>query len=127
MEQTILQLHMKAANLRHWLRKSNCPEIIRQFKSLFNKAFVPVNAEPIPTKSPLPKSPHEVADHTHNSINYSCAAMHLGNSLVLYYPTALSATPVAGSIQKITLSSNGVLLSIRCQAPLLPGQHDPFR
>lgn len=118
---------MRAANLRRWLRRSNCPEIIRQFKRLFDKAFVSVNAEPAQTNIPLPKSPRDVAHRTHNGINYSHASTHLGNSLVLYYPSAHSVTPVPGSIEKITLSSEGVLLSIRRQAQLSPGQYDPFR
>jgi hypothetical protein len=123
----MLRSHMRAANLRRWLRRSNCPEIIRQFKSLFDKAFISVNGEPPQTNIPLPKSPREVAHRTHNGINYSRASTHLGNSLVLYYPSAHSVTPVAGSIEKITLSSKEVLLSIRRQAQLPPGQHDPFR
>ncbi|RDB28284.1 hypothetical protein Hypma_001412 [Hypsizygus marmoreus] len=52
---------------------------------------------------------------------------HLGNSLVLYYPSSLSTTPVAGSIEKITISSSGVQLAIKRQARLPPGLYDPFR
>lgn len=118
---------MRAANLRRWLRRPNCPEIIRQLKTLFDKAFSPVNEETAQTSTPIFNSPHEVAHYTHNGFNFSRASTHLGNSLVLYYPSASSVRPVAGSIEKINVSSNGVQLSIRRQAPLLPGQYDPFR
>lgn len=118
---------MRAANLRRWLRRSNCPELIRQFKILFDKAFSPVGMEATQTKRSLPSSPCEVAHYTHDDTNYSRASTHLGNSLVLYYPSAHSTIPVAGSIENITLSPGGVQLAIRRQAPLPLGKHDPFR
>lgn len=120
---------MRAANLRRWLKRSDCPKIIRQFKSLFDKAFSPVNQEATKDNTPLPNTPHprEIAHYTHNGFNFSRASTHLGNSLVLYYPSAFHTTPVAGSIEKITASSSCVQLSIRRQAALPKGQHDPFR
>lgn len=119
---------MRAANLRRWLRRSDCPAIIRQirqFKSLFDKAFS-TSKETNRTNVHLSNSPHEVAHYNYDGYNFSRASTHLGNSLVLYYPSASSVTPVAGSIEKITVSSAGAMLSIRRQAPLLPGQYNPF-
>ncbi|KAF9455317.1 hypothetical protein BDZ94DRAFT_1327639 [Collybia nuda] len=127
LEQTILRSLMRAANLRRWLRRSDCPEIIRQFKNLFDKAFSSVSPEETTPNIPLPHVSREVAHYTHNGYNYSRASTHLGNSLVLYYPMASSVMPVAGSIEKMTVSAKGVQLLIRRQAPLPAGQYDPFR
>lgn len=104
--------------------RSNCPALIRQVKVFFDKAFSP--GTHVPTKCP-PNSSREAAHHVHGNINYSRASTHLGNSLVLYYPTANSTTAVVGSIDKITLSPDGAQLLITRQAPLPPGGYDPFR
>ncbi|KAF9544839.1 hypothetical protein CPC08DRAFT_616641, partial [Agrocybe pediades] len=126
MEQTILKSYTKGANLRRWLRRPDCPEVVRQFKHLFDKAFSPhihPDSEPRTDTGPIPV---EVAHYRHNSVNYSRARTHVGNSLVLYYPTPRSTSPVAGSIQKITTSSQGVRVYVQRQALLPPGQNDPF-
>lgn len=70
--------------------------------------------------------PVEVAHYRHNGVNFSRAKTHMGNSLILYYPTPDSVSPIAGSIQKITTSNIGVRLHIQRQTSLAPGQCDPF-
>lgn len=113
--------------MRRWLRRPECPEVIKQLKVLFDKAYssqFQPDSEPSQMKiSPLPI---EVAHYRHNGVNYSRATTHLGNSLVLYYPTGDAVSPVVGSIQKITTSKTGVRLHIQRQAPLKAGQRDPF-
>ncbi|KJA16575.1 hypothetical protein HYPSUDRAFT_1064401 [Hypholoma sublateritium FD-334 SS-4] len=126
LEQTILESYSKGANLRRWLRRSDCPEVIRQFKVLFDKAFsshIHADSEPRLNSGPLPV---EVAHYRHDGVNFSRAKTHMGNSLILYYPTPTSASPIAGSIQKITTSNQGVRLHVQRQASLEPGQRDPF-
>ncbi|KAF9555250.1 hypothetical protein CPC08DRAFT_611241, partial [Agrocybe pediades] len=126
LEKTMLESYSKGANLRRWLRRADCPEVLRHFKALFDKAFSPhvrAESEPRLQTSPLPV---EVAHYKHNGINFSRARTHVGNSLVLYYPTPNSINPIAGSIQKITTSTAGVRLHIQRQAPLKEGQRDPF-
>ena len=126
LEQTIVRSFTRGANLRWWLNRDNCPEALRQFKFLFDKAFS--------RKSHKEEKYHprrtEVAHITYNCINYSRATTHKGNSLVLYYPqaspTAAVNTPIAGSIEKIMVCGTAVQLSIRRQMQLPPGSYDPF-
>ncbi|KAJ6626394.1 hypothetical protein B0H10DRAFT_1655393, partial [Mycena sp. CBHHK59/15] len=66
------------------------------------------------------------AHYTHKGVNFSCASTHLGNSLLLYYPSNEATAPIAGSIQKIVMHGEKVLFSIQRQAPLPLGKSDPF-
>jgi len=126
LEQTILESYSKGANLWQWLRCPNCPEVIRQFKALFDQAFSPhihPDSNPQMRTGPLPV---EVAHYKHNGVNYSRERTHVGNSLILYYPTCDAVSPIPGSIQKITTSTLGVRLHVQCQKALKPDQWDPF-
>lgn len=117
---------MRAANLRRWLKRPNCPEVIRHFKYLFDKVFSPETVDT--TSNPrMGPNPREIANYKHNGIHYSRSSTHLGNSLILYYPSISSVVPVAGSIEKITVSTSGIKMFVRRQVPLPPGQYDPFR
>lgn len=125
LEQTIVRSFTRGANLRWWLNRDDCPEALRQFKLLFDKAF---SRKPQKDEKYHPRRT-EVAHITYNGVNYSRATTHLGNSLVLYYarasPTAIN-TPTAGSIEKIMVNGTVVQLSIRRQMQLPPGSYDPF-
>ncbi|RDB18859.1 hypothetical protein Hypma_014527 [Hypsizygus marmoreus] len=129
LEHTLLRSHMRAAGLRRWLKRPDCPEVIRRFKGLFDKAFSQsVSADnDTAAETTILTSPREVAHYMYNGVNFSRSSTHLGNSLVLYYPSSLCMTPVAGSIEKIIISSSGVHLSIKRQAQLPPEFYDPFR
>ena len=122
LEQTIVRSFTRGANLRWWLNRDDCPEALRQFKLLFDKAFSrkPQKDEKYHSRRT------EVAHITYNGINYSRATTHLGNSLVLYYPQASPTTSTAGSIEKIMVCGTVVQLSIRRQMQLPPGSYDPF-
>lgn len=124
LEQTIVRSFTRGANLRWWLHRDDCPEALRQFKLLFDEAF-----SRKPQKDDR-KYDHqrqtEVAHITYNGVNYSRATTHLGNSLVLYYPSHKINTPIAGSIEKITVLGTVVQLSVRRQIQLPPGSYDPF-
>ena len=41
MESTLLQSFLRAANLKHWLAKPDCPAVIKECKALFNKIYAP--------------------------------------------------------------------------------------
>ncbi|RDB30197.1 hypothetical protein Hypma_010457 [Hypsizygus marmoreus] len=128
LEQTMLWSHMRAAGLRWWLRRPECLEVIKQFKALFDKAFLQglsVNSRLI-ADAATSASPSEVAHYTYNSVNFLCSSTHLGNSLMLYYPSPSSVMPVAGSIKKIMSSSRDVELSVKHQVRLPPGSYDLF-
>jgi hypothetical protein len=115
---------LRGATLRRWLRRPDCPEIIKQFKAIFDRAFTP-RSEAVGTSPPLMKD-GERAQYMFNGISFSRASTHLGNSLVLYYPSASASTPMAGSIEQILSKGEETSFIIRRQASLPPGKLDPF-
>lgn len=123
MEATILTSWMRGANLRRWLGRSDCPQVILEFKRLFDLAFTRRNFRD--EEAPKPGKDREHAHYTYNGRNYSRASTHLGNSLILFYPQ-YSASATAGSIQKIYVVGDKVTIFIRRQAPLPPSKYDPF-
>lgn len=123
LEQTIVKSFTRGANLRWWLHRDDCPEALRQFKLLFDEAF---SRKPQKDDEKYHPRRTEVAHITYNGVNYSRATTHLGNSLVLYYPSPKINTPIAGSIEKIMVLGTAVKLSIRRQMQLPPGSYDPF-
>jgi hypothetical protein len=126
LEATITQSFMRGANLRRWLKRSDCPEVIRQFKCLFNKSFTPVAGDSnMENCSASPRSAQ--AHYRRDGVNFSRTSTHLGNSLVLYYPTLSSTEPIAGSIQSIRTDGGQVKFVIQRQAILSPTEFDPFR
>jgi hypothetical protein len=118
-----LQTFTKGGNIRWWLSRDDCPEAIRQFKLFFDDAFLRDSKE-------KGHAYHErmtlVAHIQHNGVIFSCAATHLGNSLISYYSSPTATTPVAGSIQKITVNGPDVWLTVKRQAPLPSNAYDPF-
>ncbi|KAF7369712.1 hypothetical protein MVEN_00302700 [Mycena venus] len=121
MEASILKSFMRGANLRRWLNRSDCPQVIREFKRLFNLAFTPRDFR----EETPPKNDQEHAHYNFQGVNYSRASTHLGNSLVLFYPLN-STQATAGSIEKITGAGKFTRFFIRRQAPLPANKHDPF-
>jgi hypothetical protein len=121
LEYTLLKSHMRGANLRRWLRRPGCPEVIRQFKRLFDKAFY--NNQRMENETTRSSN---AAHYVTNDVVFSRSSSHVGNSIVFYYPSPSSSTPIAGSIQSIDSSRDQVFFSIKRQAPLPPGKHDPF-
>ncbi|KAJ7767496.1 hypothetical protein DFH07DRAFT_736799 [Mycena maculata] len=104
------------ALLRRWLRRSDCPEIIQQFKAIFDRAFAP----------PSEAVDGDRAQYMFNGTSFSRVSMHFGNSLVLYYPSASASMPIPGSIERIVSHGMETSFSIRRQARLPHGQSDPF-
>jgi hypothetical protein len=123
MEATILKSFMRAANLRRWLGRKDCPEVIRQFKRIFDLVFTPRTV--CEQNDTVPGNNREKAHFFYNGVNFSRASTHLGNSLVIYYPPGTSS-PVAGSIEKIEVINTKVTFIIRRQKPLAANQFDPF-
>ena len=126
MEVTIARSFMRGANLRRWLKRSDCPEVIRQFKHLFDKSFTPATTDPNLDACDEPAD-SEQAHYSRDGVNFSRASTHLGNSLVLYYPTLSSTEPIAGSIQVIRSNGGQVQFHIQRQAVLSSTKFDPFR
>jgi hypothetical protein len=114
---------VRGANLRAWLNRTNCPQIIKEFKMIFDKFFS--TKDPNLAAMAPQTAGHEHAHFTLRGITYSRASAHVGNSLVSYLPPS-SVDCVAGSIQKITTSGDSVVFSIKRQAPLPANAFDPF-
>ncbi|KAF8224002.1 hypothetical protein L208DRAFT_1227679, partial [Tricholoma matsutake] len=68
----------------------------------------------------------DLASYMHNGVVFSCCSTHLGNSLIMYYPSPTSSTPIAGSIQTTDTSGSQVYLFINCQPCLSQGGYNPF-
>lgn len=123
LEGILTRSFLRGAALRRWLRRPDCPEIIKQFKGIFDRAFAP-RSETVGTSPPLAKDGNR-AHYMYNGVNYSRASAHLGNSLVYYYHPS-SSTPIPGSIEQIHSKKNSTSLVIRPQTPLPKGKSDPF-
>jgi hypothetical protein len=122
-----MESYMRGANLRRWLNWPQCPKIIQQFKWLFDIAFSPKNQLHENVKGTTTTSKLlECAYYKHNGFIFSQSSMHLGNSLILYYPTPSSMRPVSGSIQKIDTSGDQVYFVVKRQGALPPTKFDPF-
>ncbi|KAJ7680160.1 hypothetical protein B0H17DRAFT_943480, partial [Mycena rosella] len=124
LEGILSQSFLRGATLRRWLRRPDCPEIIKQFKAFFDRAFT-LRSEAVGTSPPLVKD----GDHTQfmfNGIHFSRAKTHLGNSLILYYPSSSASTPIPGRIERILSKGEETSFIICPKAPLPPGKVDPF-
>ncbi|KAJ7429428.1 hypothetical protein B0H11DRAFT_2265746 [Mycena galericulata] len=108
MEATILKSFMRGANLRRWLSRSDCPEVIRQFKRIFDLAFTPRTVRE--QDDVVPGNDREKAHFFFNGVNFSRASTHLGNSLVIFYPPGAD-TAVAGSVVEAASASASLSLS----------------
>lgn len=115
---------MRATNIRWWLKRDDCPEVIRQFKVVFDRAF---SRKARPVGDDWRERLGEVANVVRDGVHYSRAITHLGNSLILYYPSQSACVPVVGSIQKITANGCDAWMTVKRYTPLPPGVHDPFK
>lgn len=110
--------------MRRWLRCPDCPEVIKQFKAIFDWAFTPLS-ESVGTSPPLEKD-GDRAQYMFNGVNFSRASTHLGNSLVLYYSSALLSAPIPGSMERMVSTGEATTFIICRQATLPPGKFSPF-
>ncbi|KAJ7073090.1 hypothetical protein C8F01DRAFT_1362285 [Mycena amicta] len=122
LESTLSKAFMRGASLRRWLRRPDCPKVIQELKSLFERTFPSYNA---PSDSTPRETDGTRAHYKRNGVNFSRASTHLGNSLVLYYPPN-SATAIPGSIESILTLRGEVSFIIRRQAPLPAGMRNLF-
>ncbi|KAH9939692.1 uncharacterized protein BXZ73DRAFT_43468 [Epithele typhae] len=146
-EVTMLQSFLRAARLRRWLLRPDCPSALREVKRLFHKAFgsgsmesssevhgddaegTPTCYDKIPDDLRQLLTPVEcdnvtlVARHRHNNVIFARASTHAGNSLVCFYRHS-SGEREFGSIKYIY--KVGVTVKFAVQSHL-PARHgDPF-
>ena len=138
LEKTIHQAFLRGANLRHWLSRPNCPEIIYRCRTLFNKLYGDkpdgiahlqelALTEDDPLKpSQLQDTPEELWKLIHRSkvilharyradgVIYARAGTHFGNSLVLFYPHGnRTSAAIPGSIKYIYRLDGHVRFAVR--------------
>ncbi|KAK0429942.1 hypothetical protein EV421DRAFT_1913639 [Armillaria borealis] len=128
LEATMLQSFMKAANLRRYLNKPECPQHVQEFKHLLDKALPPKDQREVKFEAdPLMLTQTSHAYYTYRNVTYSRASMHLGGSLVCYYLHSASSELCVGSIQDIRSEHGQVVFKIQCQEPLPSSKYDPFQ
>jgi hypothetical protein len=106
------------------LRVKDCPEVIRQFKRLFDLAFSRQTAWEL--NDTVSGDDWEKAHFSFNRVNFSRVSTHLGNSLIIFRPNGENIA-VAGSIEKIQVINNNVTFVVRRQEPLPSNKSDPFK
>ena len=143
LEATMGASYIKAAKLKHWLVRPDCPEFLKECKKVFDKAFGNATAtsdsETIAKSAfgPVPEALRGIiserrvtlhAQHKFDNTFFSHTSTHVGNSLVLFYPGGDSSkTPVPGSIEYIVAKSNNdIVYVVRPQLPAPPDALDPF-
>ena len=99
MESTMIKAFARAANLRRWLRRPDCPEAVRQLKRLFDKSFVPANAIS-ETQEFIKMRGACRAYAKHDGVNFCGFTTHAGNANIMYRCTPSGAL-TAGQIQWI--------------------------
>jgi len=146
MEFTLLQSFLKAAKLKRWLAKPDCPLVMKECKQLFDKIYSPKKSdtdaiatedddiiEPVSAPAELHtflKGPKQVmmpARAQHNGVMYSTAKTHLGNSLIQFYPRGdTMSPPIPGSIKHIYRDGANTYLAVQRQLPANNAITDPF-
>ncbi|KAE9384265.1 hypothetical protein BT96DRAFT_781174, partial [Gymnopus androsaceus JB14] len=130
MEATLAKSFVKSANLRRWLNRKDCPELVRALKDLFNKSFKSAQQQLSGQEEPQAHSSFSSSDcahYTYKGVNYSRAQTHLGNSLVRYYPSPSSNQAAVGSIQQINIQQGHPIFYVQRQESLPSHKYDPFR
>jgi hypothetical protein len=131
MEATMLKSYMRAGNFRRLLRHPQCPEALKAVKRLYSKVFgmsgsTPEYPEESEDFSPSDDKANYTTQNYLGRITYSRAKTHVGNSIVLYHVAGDPTAEFAGEIQKIKVTVDGAVFTIRRQGPLPRGVFDPF-
>jgi hypothetical protein len=144
---------MKAAKVRRWLSRPDCPAVLREVKDLFDKAYSPkyddysnMGEDPddfddttpsdSPAKGIIPTDLRPLvtgnrvtlqARFKHGGVVYARSSTHTGNSLVYFYPCGnKSSRPVPGSIKYVFNDGGRVAFAVQRQLDMYPGTVDPF-
>jgi hypothetical protein len=136
LERTIMHSQTRAANLRGWLRRPDCPKFIKDIKQLVDQSIGAVNNDlvaPWQRESRVTKT-SSPAHFCHRGYNYSKAAVHQGNATILFWPKpAPGARPppaVPALIEEIKSigdeSKKEISFVVRQYLPLGAGKRDPF-
>jgi len=145
LEATLMRTIIRAGSLKRWLASEECPEIIRQCKVLFDRAFTALDDSDLQDEETLTNlmvtTPADLlslvnankvtlqARFRYERVIYARSTTHMGNSLIHFYPGGSTSSPaVPGSIQYIFQAPDSpVSFAVRRQLPLPEGVLDPFR
>ena len=149
LEHTIHRAFLRAANLRRWLSRPNCPNVIRQCKVLFDKLYgekadgnahlqeISLADDNPPTSVPTPDDLRALINRSRvilqaryraDGVIYARAQTHVGNSLIMYYPDGdRSLPPIPGSIQYIYSIDGRLRFAVRRYHTPTLSYSDPFR
>lgn len=142
---------LRAAKLRRWLNRPDCPEALRQVKHFFDKAYGSCNFNSTPesdgttkhhtpTSKPSPSIPADllpllpqddlcrltlVARCKHEGRTLARSSTHIGNSLILYHTQEQLSAAEYGSIKYIGQVGQRFVLAVRRHLPT--SRSDPFK
>ncbi|KAG2084195.1 uncharacterized protein F5147DRAFT_589613 [Suillus discolor] len=122
----MLLSYIKAARLRRWLARPDCPPAIQECGVLFDRVF---NKSATNLYTLIRRRTAVLrATLKFDGVIYSKASTHLGNSQIFFYPRGdRSLTPVAASIKYIYSTLTGELLfAVQRHIPLDHHTVDPF-
>ncbi|KAG2139210.1 uncharacterized protein EDB93DRAFT_1090238 [Suillus bovinus] len=121
----MLHSFIKTTKLCCWLSRPDCPPAIQECKVLFDRMYAPKSIASLDEELAV-----LCARLKFNSVIYSRASTHIGNSQVFFYPQGDQLTsPVPGSIHHIYAMPTGELVfAVLRQLPLNRHNHtiDPF-
>lgn len=147
LESTMLRSFIRAAKLRRWLGKPDCPLAIKECKYLLDKAsdckaddytessMDVVTEERAHLATTPPRDLFRLVKRKvimrarikYNGVYFARSSTHLGNSLIHFYPSGdRSHSPVPGSIKYIFELDGKISIAIQRQNPALNGLFDPF-
>lgn len=156
LEPVMLQSFIKAARLRRWLARLDCPPVIKACKALFDKAYAPKrdysgmgthnddvfvdrsNSQDDDHRSqvlvppdlrPLVATSRIVlrARLKHNGLVYARSSTHLGNSLIYFYPRGDRSSPLTpGSVKYIFDKDGQTAFAVQRHLDMHRGTIDPF-
>ncbi|KAI1782701.1 hypothetical protein LXA43DRAFT_905041, partial [Ganoderma leucocontextum] len=121
-------------NLRRWLSRPNCPDVIRRCKTLFDKLYGEkqdrtAHIQELAFADDDSSKPHVIlhARYRADGVIYARAETHLGNSLILFYPQGVrTSSAIPGSIQYIYSVDGHLRFAVRPYSALALGSLDPF-
>ncbi|KAF7368203.1 hypothetical protein MVEN_00139900 [Mycena venus] len=125
-EKTVVTTWMRSVNLRRWINRKDCPELLRQFHRLYSMFIANKKGSRKDPELNIGSNSKERAYYEYEGMQFSRASTHLGNSLVSFLDP--NGVAVFGSIEKIEMiNPDKVQFVIRPQEPLPHNTNDPFK
>lgn len=138
----MLSAFSRAAKLKQWIARPDCPAFLKECKRYFDKAFstTPEDSNhvadsafrtvPPELRATIPAGPKVAvrAQHLHDGVVFSRSKTHVGNSLIMYYPDGNRRDPpIPAEIENIVVGMDQrYTYVVRRQLPAPPGTVDPF-